>query len=278
MGFLYMFAGPLAAITRPIYGFIQNYGITLIIVTILVKLITLPLTIMSQKNVSKTQLIQPEMQKLQHKYRNDKNQLSIEMQKLYKKYDVNPLGGCLPLIVQMFILFGFINVVYNPLTHILQLTASQLEDLGIAKGVSQVALCGDPKIINGIKDFGFTPINFDFFGIDLTKMLRGNEGNILLWIFPALAVGSTFLSSYITKKQQKASNTNNQNDQAQSMSKGMLTFMPIMTAIFSYTMPIGMSLYWFVSTAVQLVQQEIITKVINNKVKNEMSIERKGRK
>ncbi len=279
MGFLYIFAEPLAFIIRPIYDLIQNYGITLIVVTILIKLLTIPLTIMSQKNVSKTQLIQPELQKLQYKYRNDKNQLSIEMQKLYKKYDVNPMGGCLPLLVQMFILFGFIRVVYDPLTYILQFGKEEVNALmSLNKGVtSQVALCGMDNVIEAIREMGVTPINFDFFGIDLTRNLKGNETDLLLWIFPVLAVAATFLSSYISKKQMPES-SNNQNEQAQSMSKTMMTIMPIMTAFFTYTMPVGMSLYWFISTVTQVVQQVIVTDVINKKVKNEMSIERKGKK
>ena len=129
MSFLGFLADPLSYLIRPIYEIIKDYGLTLIVVTVLIKLATIPFTIMSQKNISKTQIIQPELQKLQYKYRNDKNQLNIEMAKLYKKYDVNPMGGCLPLLVQMFILFGFIQVVYNPLQYMLQLSADQISDL-----------------------------------------------------------------------------------------------------------------------------------------------------
>ena len=126
---MYILAEPLAFLTRLIYNLIENYGITLIIVTILIRVLTIPLTVMSQKSTAKTQLIQPELQKLQQKYKNDKEKLSIEMQKLYKKHDVNPMGGCLPLIVQMFVLFGFIRVVYDPLRYILQLSVDQIDKI-----------------------------------------------------------------------------------------------------------------------------------------------------
>ena len=99
-----------------------------------------------------------------------------------------------------------------------------------------------------------------------------NENNIYMWIFPILAVVSTVLSGYITKKQ-TASNANGQvNEQAQSMSNSMLTIMPVMTAVFTYTMPAGMSLYWFVSTAFQVLQQTVINTLINKKVKEEMEL------
>lgn len=282
---MYFLADPLAFIIRPIYNIIENYGLTLIIVTILIRLITIPFTVMSQKSMAKTQLIQPEIAKLQQKYKNDQQKLSIEMQKLYKKNDVNPMGGCLPLIVQMFILFGFIGVVYNPLKYILQLTETQIEAISKAVGANaatyQVTLCGMEGVAEKIIEFGKTPINFDFFGIDLTKLLKGNETDILMWIFPILAVIATVASSYITKRQQEKQNPSSQaNEQAQSMSNSMLTIMPVMTAFFTYTMPAGMSLYWFVSTAFQILQQTVINNIINKKVKKEMetkSTERKGK-
>lgn len=274
MGFLGFLAEPLSFIIRPIYELIKDYGLTLIVVTVLIKLATIPFTIMSQKNLSKTQIIQPELQKLQYKYRNDKNQLTIEMQKLYKKYDVNPLGGCLPLLVQMFILFGFIRVVYDPLTYMLQLSADEIANLmkiAGGKNVSQVAICGNEKVISAIMDLGKTPIDFDFYGINLTSTLSANMGDWKMWIFPALAVITTALSSYISKKQTASNNNNSGNEQAQSMSNTMLYIMPVMTAFFTYSMPIGMSLYWAVSTIVQLIQQTVITNVINKKVKAELN-------
>lgn len=269
---MYFLADPLAFIIRPIYNLIDNYGLTLIIVTILIRLITIPLTVMSQKSMAKTQLIQPELMKLQEKYKNDKEKLSREMQKLYTKHNVNPMGGCLPLIVQMFILFGFIGVVYNPLEYILQLSEAQIDAISKAVGANaatyQVTLCGMEGVAEQIIALGKTPINFDFFGIDLTMLLKGNESNILMWIFPVLAVLATVASSYITKLQTPSSGQTN--EQAQAMSNSMMTVMPVMTAIFTYTMPAGMSLYWFVSTAFQILQQTVINKIINNKVKKEI--------
>lgn len=277
---MYILAEPLAFLTRLIYNLIENYGITLIIVTILIRVLTIPLTVMSQKSTAKTQLIQPELQKLQQKYKNDKEKLSIEMQKLYKKHDVNPMGGCLPLIVQMFVLFGFIRVVYDPLRYILQLSVEQIDKIKEAVGATvttyQVTLCGMDGVKEQIIALGKKPINFDFLGIDLTRMVKGNETDLLVWIFPVLAVLATIWSAQISKKQMQASN-NGANEQTQSMSNSMMTIMPIMTAFFTYTMPIGMSLYWFVSTVAQIIQQAVITKVVNKELENKSS-ERKDKR
>lgn len=267
---MYIFAKPLGYIIRPIYELIQNYGLTLIIVTILVRLATIPLTIMSQKSTTKTQMIQPEMAKIQEKYKNDKQKMSIELQKLYTKHGVNPMGGCLPLIVQMFVLFGFIRVVYDPLQYILQLSKEQInhimEAVGANLGTYQVTLCGMSEVKEIIvNEFGKTPINFDFFGIDLTQMLKGNESDLLLWIFPVLATVATVISSLLSKKQMAPSS----NEQAASMSNSMMLIMPVMTAYFTYIMPAGMSLYWFVSTAFQLIQQTVINDLIKKSILKE---------
>ena len=275
---MYILAEPLAYIIRPIYNLIQNYGLTLIIVTIIIRIISIPLTVMSQKSTAKTQLLQPEILKLQQKYKNDKEKLSIEMQKLYTKHGVNPMGGCFPLIVQMFVLFGFIRVVYDPLRYILQLSVDQINAIREAVGATattyQVTLCGMEGVKEQIIALGKTPINFDFMGIDLTQMLKGNVGNIHMWIFPVLAVLVTILNSIYSKKQMEKSGQGN--EQAASMTNSMMMIMPVMTAYFTYIMPAGMSLYWFISTAVQLVQQVIINKIVKKEL--EGITERKEKK
>ena len=91
----------------------------------------------------------------------------------------------------------------------------------------------------------------------------------MMWIFPVLAVLATVASSYISKKQM--SQNGNTNEQAQSMSNSMMTIMPVITAFFTYTMPVGMSLYWFVSTMFQVIQQVIMTNVINKKLNQLLS-------
>ena len=283
MNFLYILAKPLAFIIRPISELIGDYGITLIVVTLLIKLITIPFTLMSQKSAAKTQLIQPELQKIQEKYKNDKNMMNMKMSELYKKNNVNPMGGCLPLILQMFILFGFIRVVYDPLTYILGLSADQVNAIKDAifegKGhIYQVSLCGLPGFAEKLKEVAgnVNPIDFDFFGINLTVIPKQRYTDWTVWIFPVLAVIATYISSQQSKKQMASKNKDGKkvtdsSDQAQSMSNSMMMMMPFMTAFFTVTMPVGMSLYWIVSTAFQVIQQAVMTKYVDKKIKEEMS-------
>ena len=272
---MYFLAGPLAFLIRPIYNLTESYGMTLIIATIIIKLLTIPLTIKSQKNMAKTQLIQPEMNKLQDKYKNDKDKLAMEMQKLYKEYDVNPMGGCLPLIIQMFILFGFIGVIYHPFEHILGLSGEEIKSLagklGMPDKTNEIYHWGAKGVNEALNEIkaGLTNINFNFFGIDLTKAPNTAPKEWTVWVFPALATASTVLSSYITKKQQPKPAAN-QNSDVPNTGDTMLKIMPFMTAFFTYSMPIGMSLYWTVSTVVQLIQQAIMNKFVNEEMKSQI--------
>ena len=112
-------ANPLGMLLSFIYNTIafRNYGLSLVFFTIIVKLALLPLTIKQMKSTQKTQEIQPELQKLQLRYKNDKEKLSQEMSKLYQEKGVSPFGGCLPLLIQFPILIALFSVVRKPLTY-----------------------------------------------------------------------------------------------------------------------------------------------------------------
>ena len=97
---------PLGFIIQHIYNLVQNYGWSIILFTVVIKLILLPLQVKSQKSMKKQQKIQPLMAELQKKYANDKEKLQTETMKLYKENNVSMTGGCLPLLIQFPILIG----------------------------------------------------------------------------------------------------------------------------------------------------------------------------
>lgn len=272
MNVFYILAEPLSMIIRPIYNMVQNYGWTLVIVTVLINILTIPLNIMSQKSTAKTQQIQPLMAELQRKYANDREKLNLEMQKIYTKYGINPMAGCFPMIIRLFIILGFVGVVYNPLQYLLRLSGTEIEAIKKivgGKATYQVQLCGNEKAIAYItNELGKKPINFNFLGIDLTKMLNENMADITIWIIPVLAVLATIASSFITKKLMAA--TTGQNGQPGAGSS-MLFIMPIMTAYFTFIMPIGMSLYWFTSTIINTIMQ-IFTNLVIKKNQKELPL------
>ncbi|MEF9918116.1 MAG: membrane protein insertase YidC [Eubacterium sp.] len=98
-----------------IYNIVQNYGLSVILFTILVKTCILPLNIKQTKSMRETQALQPELQKLQKKYKNNQEKLSAETMKLYKLYNVSPMAGCLPLLIQLPIIYALFGALREPL-------------------------------------------------------------------------------------------------------------------------------------------------------------------
>lgn len=100
------------------YIIFNNYGLALIIFTLIIKLITVPFQIKQQKNTARMAKFQPQLKKLQNKYGNNKEKYQEEMMKLYTEEGINPMGSCLPMIITMVILFSIIGVVYAPLKYV----------------------------------------------------------------------------------------------------------------------------------------------------------------
>ena len=113
MGFFEILAAPLAAF----YSVASSYGLAIVLLTLLVRVILLPLSIKQTKSMREMQAIQPEMKRLQQKYKNDTQKRNEETMKLYKEHGVNPLGGCLPLLFQFPVFIGLYYVVRFPLKY-----------------------------------------------------------------------------------------------------------------------------------------------------------------
>ena len=109
-GFFSVLAKPLMHVLKFFYGYIGNYGFSIILLTICIKLIFWPLTQKSYKSMKGMQKLQPQMQKMREKYSNDKQRLNQEMMSFYKENKVNPLGGCLPMLIQIPVFFALYQV------------------------------------------------------------------------------------------------------------------------------------------------------------------------
>jgi YidC/Oxa1 family membrane protein insertase len=105
-GFFGFLARPLLHVLKFFYGFLHNYGLAIILVTVIIKLLFWPLTQKSYTSMKGMQKLQPHMQKLREKYKDDKQRLNVELMNLYKEHRVNPLGGCLPMVVQIPVFFA----------------------------------------------------------------------------------------------------------------------------------------------------------------------------
>ena len=119
-----------------IYSFVSNYGLSIILFTILTKVILFPLSLKQQKSMVKMQQVQPKLKEIQEKYKSDQQRQSEETMKLYKEHGVNPMGGCLPLLIQLPILFALYRVMYQPLTYMLGKTAEEIAALASKFGIA----------------------------------------------------------------------------------------------------------------------------------------------
>ena len=288
---------PMGYIIEMIYKLVQNYGLSIIIFTVIIKIILLPLNVKSQKAMKKQQKIQPILAELQKKYANDQQKLQTEMMKLYKDNGVSMTGGCLPMLIQFPILIGLYNVIRSPLRYLLHInindpavvdkinniialmTEKFPQELGSFAGYNAEKLFGigqiqlatwSEKVLDAAEAWS---INFNFLGLNLaelpskaiTYLTQGNfsqMGTIALLIIPALAIFTTWLSMYQT---QKMSGQTQSDNQAAQMSKTMNMMMPIMTGFFAFTLPSGMGVYWITANLIQMGQQYILNKYFDNK-------------
>ena len=113
-------------VLKLMYMLCSNYGVALILFTIIVKAILFPLTLKQQKSMMKTQKLQPILNELQQKYGNDKEKLNQETMKIYQKYKINPMSGCLPLLIQLPILLALYWVVRQPMVYIMGFGESEV--------------------------------------------------------------------------------------------------------------------------------------------------------
>lgn len=293
---------PLGFLIQVIYNLVQNYGLSIILFTIIIKLILLPLQIHSQKAMKKQQKVQPIIAELQKKYANDQQKLSAEMMKVYKENGVSMSGGCLPLLIQMPILYALYRVIQRPLTYIKGIDFASEAVIANVQKVLSMMKEQFPDVIGNLadstvdqinkmyqihlstwadklglaKDLGWD-INFNFLGLDLsgipskaiTEIMAGNFsdiGTILLILIPIIAMLATWFS--MKQSQSMTQNPNarqNEDNPAQSMNKSMSLMMPIMTGFFTVTLPSGIGIYWIVSSLVQIAQQYVLNKYFDRK-------------
>lgn len=131
---------PMGYIIDFIYQFIPNYGLAIIIFTILIKLVILPLNLKSQRSMVKQQKLAPQLQELQRKYANDKEKLNKEMMELYKANDANPTGGCLPLLIQFPIIIGLFQVIQKPISYMLHVDFNLPENINKVINLQKIVI------------------------------------------------------------------------------------------------------------------------------------------
>ena len=282
------FANIFGYILNYIYLFVKNYGIAIILFSILFKLALLPLSIKQQKTMKKSQKMQGEIKKIQDKYKNNSEQMSKELMDLYKRENMSPFSGCFSSIIQIVLLFAMFYLVRQPLTYMKKIDESIINNYAsyikqekgensLNNAYQEISIIKyannfneNEKVEENIKD---AQIEMDFLGIDLSNIPSENYKNWRALIIPALYVISSIisvnLSTSMTKKMKQENNKEEDNkkeeDPTENMGKTMVWMMPIMSISISLFAPLGLALYWLVNNVLIIIERLILDRLLSDK-------------
>lgn len=234
-----------AAVYQPIYNaliFLYNtipghdFGIAIIVTTLILKGLLYPLSQKQIESQKKLQDLQPKIKEVQTKHKHDKEQQTKAMMELYKTHKANPFGGCLPLVAQLVFLIAIYRILF------------QISSAGLTVDSAQLyQFVSNPGQIN----------NFFIGIVDLTKP------NIFIAIMAAAA--QFYQTKMLMAKQPKVEpKKDEQPDFAQIMNKQMMYLGPLLTLFIGIKFPAGLALYWLVSTLFAVLQQLLIVKKANS--------------
>ena len=270
-----------------LYEQFNNYGVAIIIFSVLLRIILIPITIKQQKSLKKNAKLQKEMKEIQTKYKSNPEKLNQETIDLYKREKMSPFSGCLSGILQIIIILSVFWLVSKPLTYmkkinpeIIEKYSQELKEEGVNSSYTEIAIINkkaaeDPEVY----------INMNFLGLDLSKVPTQSLDDFRVYIIPILYVISSVISIKITTKM----NSNNKDkdinelkkaetedkekqpdemEMMQQMNNNMTYMMPIMSAMIAIIAPLGLALYWLISNALMIVERLIIDRFINQKEEN----------
>jgi len=291
MGFISELIGyPLGFVMWAIYQVFKNYGVSILLFTIVTRLVLFPLSVKQQKSSAAMAAFSPKLEKLKKQYANNPQKLQEEQMKLYAEEDINPMASCLPMIPQLLFLYGIFDVVYRPLTHILHITKADVtalkeiaaplfegnryfesrpeiyilqavqdnEALFTSSGISTEILdkiaAFDNKLF-GLIDLGSVPNSLFAEGANTVW----NAASIGLFLIPIISgVIQLIMTIYTTSKQKKL----NPEASAQMGSMNLMFYvMPIFSIWMAFSFPAGIGYYWICSSLVGFVQSIVLNKI-----------------
>lgn len=282
-----------------LYSLVNNYGIAIILFTVIIKVLLLPLSIKQQKNMKKSEKMQEKIKVIQFKYKNDQEKVNQEMMNLYKTENMSPFSGCLTAIIQLLLLLSIFYLVKSPITYMekipeenINLYISQLKEEG--KEISNVY----PEIdlireYNWLKEKNPEDANVDklnlqmsFLGLDLSKIPQQNITDYTVYIIPILYIISSFISIQMTTKRQQKQKKDvtidgetgqeleekpneNEVDAVMQTNKMMSWMMPIMSISIAFVAPLGLALYWLISNVLMISERFILDKIMKQEDEEE---------
>src|SRR5436309_5876084 len=243
---VYNFFGSILAF---FYSIIPNLGVSIILLTVVVMLALFPLTAKQARAMMHMQRAQPEIKKLQAKYKHDRQKLNEEVMKFYQENKINPLAGCLPLLVQMPIFLALFRVMRDPYKHIPKSSDLYAAFCTGPNGKLHTVACNLPKL--GL------PKPQEFLGMDLSQHATAVTGGFLDALPYFILVGLVIVTGFLQARQSRR-NAPNMNSQMAMVT----SVLPIAFGLFSLQFPAGLVLYFLVSNLWRLGPQEIMMRKI----------------
>ncbi len=289
-------------VLNALYNLFANYGIAIIIFSVLLRIILIPITIKQQKTMKKSNKMQEEMKQIQFKYKNNPEKLNQETMDLYKREKFNPFSGCLSAILQLLIILAVFWLVSQPLTYMKKVQNSEIyneyktkieESSTTKSSYKEIAIINAvesdyKQIEEQLKDENIENreelenrkasleelrLNMDFLGIDLSKVPTQSLNDWKVYIIPVLYVITSFISIRMTTKMQTTKNNDGEkSEELQSMdqmNKSMSYMMPIMSISIAIIAPLGLALYWFMSNILMILERLVINKFMSSKEEEE---------
>ena len=270
--------------------FTANYGLSLILFTLIIKVVLLPLSAKSKKSMLKISRLSPQLKQLEIECGDDKTKYQQEVSKLYKQEGVSMFGGCLWSFVPLLILIPLYSVIREPITYLMHYTADEAKQIVEVVGkyvtlsgnqyyhqLEAAAHIGELKdqivsALPAINPEGLRQLNFTFLGLDLTQI-----PDYRFWTFttgaqwgmfavPILSAGSQLLSMLVSQKMNKRVATNEKGEVDEAAAKtanqsgGMMTLlMPLMSLYFCFSFTAAISIYWIAQALFGTVQDAVLT-------------------
>lgn len=252
---------------KGLYLIFNNYALSIIFFTIIIRLILLPLSIKQQKSSVLMAKMRPYENKIRAKYKNDPQKAQEELNAFYQSQGYSPFSGCLTSLIQLPILLGLYQVIRYPLRYIAGVSTDIIAQLGssgsaltidmeyAAKGVSQ----WDPSIWSQLSASSqkLIPLNLDLFGLNLTTSPSWSNLS-WYWLFPIFSGLSALALQLITMK---INEINAGGEKQKGM--GMMLFMPLISVVIAFSVPTALVFYWIISNVVGILQAIVLNKVYN---------------
>ena len=274
-----------------LYTFTNNYGLALILFSLIVKLVLLPMSVKSKKSMLKMSRLSPQVKALEAKYGDDKQKYQLAVQQMYKEEGVSMGGGCLWSFIPLLILLPLYYVIREPITYMMHNSRSiseaivaflqaSGENLGKNAYYAQLAAAGhigdymeELKSLAVTANANLQAMNFQFLGIDLAGIpsFRFWEcegwGEIGLFLIPVVSAGLQAASMWISQKMNNQVATNADGEQDADAAKAanqtnatMMLMMPLMSLWIGFSMPAAISIYWIAQAVFGAVQDYFLTK------------------